>query len=284
MSDKATSPRPSRSGSPPPHKRSRSDDRGQSPRRTRDRRDRDRDSYRRSDNYRSRDEDRTQGTTRDSWRGQRDQNRDDHLGRPGRDSGRQSGDRDERNSDRMDSDRNEGKGRDQPRPKKNFGGFKYKDKRRDELEERGDDRRSGSFRGYRNRSLSPRRRDRDRDRGRDRDRDAGTSSSAKKPKPKPGGEDTSQPPVRPPAAPTGGGEEMIIVHVNDRLGTKAAIPCLPSDRIKEFKIMVAARIGREPHEILLKRQGQRPFKDMLTLADYEISNGVQLDLEVDTGD
>ncbi|OTA57996.1 ubiquitin-like protein [Hypoxylon sp. EC38] len=77
---------------------------------------------------------------------------------------------------------------------------------------------------------------------------------------------------------------MIIVHVNDRLGTKAAIPCFASDRIKEFKIMVAARIGREPHEILLKRQGQRPFKDMLTLADYEISNGVQLDLEVDTGD
>lgn len=77
---------------------------------------------------------------------------------------------------------------------------------------------------------------------------------------------------------------MIIVHVNDRLGTKAAIPCFASDRIKEFKIMVAARIGREPHEILLKRQGQRPFKDVLTLADYEISNGVQLDLEVDTGD
>lgn len=77
---------------------------------------------------------------------------------------------------------------------------------------------------------------------------------------------------------------MIIVHVNDRLGTKAAIPCLASDHIKDFKIMVAARIGREPHEILLKRQGQRPFKDMLTLADYEISNGVQLDLEVDTGD
>lgn len=77
---------------------------------------------------------------------------------------------------------------------------------------------------------------------------------------------------------------MIIVHVNDRLGTKAAIPCLPSDTIRQFKIIVAARIGREPHEILLKRQGQRPFKDMLSLADYEISNGVQLDLEVDTGD
>lgn len=77
---------------------------------------------------------------------------------------------------------------------------------------------------------------------------------------------------------------MIIVHVNDRLGTKAAIPCFASDKIREFKIMVAARIGREPHEILLKRQGERPFKDHLALEDYGISNGVQIDLEVDTGD
>ena len=48
--------------------------------------------------------------------------------------------------------------------------------------------------------------------------------------------------------------------------------------------MVAGHIGREPHEIMLKRQGERPFKDQLTLEDYGVSNGVQLDLEVDTGD
>ncbi|GAB1193322.1 hypothetical protein APSETT444_002525 [Aspergillus pseudonomiae] len=51
-----------------------------------------------------------------------------------------------------------------------------------------------------------------------------------------------------------------------------------------FKAQVAARIGREPHEILLKRQGERPFKDFLTLADYSISSGSQLDLEVGTGE
>ncbi|KAH6672989.1 putative nucleolar protein 58 [Halenospora varia] len=84
------------------------------------------------------------------------------------------------------------------------------------------------------------------------------------------------------AAPTG--EPMIIVHVNDRLGTKAAIPCLASDPIKLFKAQVAARIGRQPHEILLKRQGERPFKDQLTLEDYGVSNGVQIDLEIDTGE
>jgi hypothetical protein len=77
---------------------------------------------------------------------------------------------------------------------------------------------------------------------------------------------------------------QIIVNVNDRMGTKAAIPCYASDTVKNFKIMVAARIGRNPHEILLKRQGERPFKDHITLGDYGVGNGVQLDLEVDTGD
>ncbi|KAK8182958.1 ubiquitin-related domain-containing protein [Phyllosticta citribraziliensis] len=77
---------------------------------------------------------------------------------------------------------------------------------------------------------------------------------------------------------------MIIVTVNDRLGTKAQIPCLASDPIKLFKAQVAARIGRQPYEIMLKRQGERPFKDQLTLEDYGVSNGVQLDLELDTGD
>lgn len=48
--------------------------------------------------------------------------------------------------------------------------------------------------------------------------------------------------------------------------------------IELFKAQVAARIGREPHEIMLKRQGERPFKDQLTLEDYGVSNGVQLDL------
>ena len=36
--------------------------------------------------------------------------------------------------------------------------------------------------------------------------------------------------------------------------------------------------------MLLKRQGERPLRDFLTLEDYGISNGSSLDLEVDTGD
>lgn len=107
----------------------------------------------------------------------------------------------------------------------------------------------------------------------------GTTSANKADK-----ESTDKPPQRAaaPAAPVG--EPMIVVHVNDRLGTKAAVPCLASDTIKLFKHQVAAMIGRQPHEILLKRQSERPFKDQLTLEDYGISNGVQIDLEIDTGE
>lgn len=91
-------------------------------------------------------------------------------------------------------------------------------------------------------------------------------------------------PKAPKVAAATAGQEFIIVHINDRLGTKTAIPCLPSDTVGQFKLMVAARIGREAGQIMLRRQGERPFKDHITLEDYGVSNGVQLDLEVDTGD
>ncbi|TVY25536.1 Phosphatidylinositol N-acetylglucosaminyltransferase subunit gpi15 [Lachnellula hyalina] len=188
--------------------------------------------------------------------------------------------------------------RDRPRdkPRGGGGGFKWKDnKRRDNNNDDGKEKRLE--RGYRNRSRSPRR---DRDRERDRESKGNSvedkfgvadkfglssSSSSSKPKSDSQGEKEGKKEkaaAAPVAQPTG--EAMIIVHVNDRLGTKAAIPCLASDPIKLFKAQVAARIGRQPHEILLKRQGERPFKDQLTLEDYGVSNGVQIDLEIDTGD
>lgn len=185
---------------------------------------------------------------------------------------------------RRDDDRNRDR-RDRPR---GSGGFKWKEKRNDTNDDR--ERGEGRLeRGYRKRSRSPRR---DKLSSSVEDKlgvadkfgltdKFGPSKKTSEDKDK----DTSKAPERPSgqsSAPAG--EPMIIVHVNDRLGTKAAIPCLASDPIKLFKAQVAARIGREPHEILLKRQGERPFKDQLTLEDYGVSNGVQLDLEVDTGD
>jgi len=207
---------------------------------------------------------------------------------------------------------------DDSRPRKQkSSGFKWKEKRPagDAQADRANNDDKTLKRGYRDRSprrnnysqqerdregdrdRSPKRSDRDRD-GRDsyrpsrddartRDdpldrvsstkRDRPTSSSEKSDKK----EKKDKPKKERPVAPS---EPMIIVNVNDRLGTKAAIPCLASDSVKAFKAIVAANIGRQPHEIMLKRQGERPFKDILTLADYGVSSGVQLDLEIDTGD
>ncbi|KAM0718756.1 hypothetical protein Q7P37_005827 [Cladosporium fusiforme] len=211
--------------------------------------------------------------------------------------------------------------RDDSRPKKQkTGGFKWKDKR-PAADSQGDKATSDDRslrRGYRDRSprrdnYSQRERERDDDRNRDRDRDrsprrrdrdnGGDSyrpsrddarkhddpldrvSSSNRDRPTPTSEkpEKKDKPKKAPklAAPS---EPMIIVNVNDRLGTKAAIPCLASDSVKAFKAIVAAHVGRQPHEIMLKRQGERPFKDILSLADYGVSSGVQLDLEIDTGD
>lgn len=119
---------------------------------------------------------------------------------------------------------------------KNSGGFRWKDKKPRDEGYRDDRHRDGDRRlerGYRDqgRPRSPdRNRDRYDNRNRDGDRDRrrapdetatkGDSKADRKPKTK-----EKKPPV-PQST-----EEMIIVHVNDRLGTKAAIPCLASDPI-----------------------------------------------------
>lgn len=166
------------------------------------------------------------------------------------------------------------------------GGFKWKDNNRRDNNRDGGDRRLE--RGYRNRSRSPRRerKEESSSKGNSVEDKFGVSdkfgpSASKKAEDK-SSKDTEKAPAAASAQATG--EPIIVVHVNDRLGTKAAIPCLASDNIRLFKAQVAARIGRQPHEILLKRQGERPFKDQLTLEDYGVSNGVQIDLEIDTGE
>ncbi|KAL6715312.1 hypothetical protein ACLMJK_007577 [Lecanora helva] len=180
------------------------------------------------------------------------------------------------------------------RPKKSSGGFRWKEKPQgDEDESQKDDRRlERGYREQRRRRSPPVRDEREIDVeakfGRQRSPVRRTSNGAQN-----GNDDRGQEEDRKrekkekkkrEKAPVVTSQEMIIVNVNDRLGTKASIPCLGSDPIKLFKAQVAARIGRQPHEIMLKRQGERPFKDHLTLEDYGVSNGVQLDLEIDTGD
>ncbi|KAF9893155.1 hypothetical protein FE257_012567 [Aspergillus nanangensis] len=206
----------------------------------------------------------------------------------------------ERSRSRSPGRRREG---DRDRPKKAGGGFRWKEKRRDDNDRPDADDRQLN-RGYRDRARSPRRdrgsdryREEDRprrhteregrdandddNRPRDGDREPRRSEQEEKEERRKRKEEKRE---RKKAAAVQAAEPTMVVYVNDRLGTKAAIPCLASDPIKLFKAQVAAQIGREPHEILLKRQGERPFKDFLTLADYSVSHGAQLDLEVGTGD
>lgn len=198
-----------------------------------------------------------------------------------------------------------------PRKPKNFSGLKWKDDKRNDRDrddrrrdDRGydrrdrrdhdrDDRRRDDRDGRRrddrfsDRRGDDRRRDDRRDDRRRDDRHPDRRHEDRDRKPR---EDRDRKPREPKdkklAAPAiaSTGEAMIIVTVNDRLGTKTQVPCLPSDPIKVLKAMVAAKIGRPVHEIMLKRQGERPFHDQLSLADYSISNGVQIDLELNTGD
>ena len=65
----------------------------------------------------------------------------------------------------------------------------------------------------------------------------------------------------------------IRVFITNRLGTKTEILCSPTDTIGAFKKLAAAYMGTRPEALLLKRQGERPFRDFLTLEDYGISNG-----------
>ncbi|KAI7464706.1 hypothetical protein KC351_g15324 [Hortaea werneckii] len=204
-------------------------------------------------------------------------------------------------------DRSASPARDSRPKKEKSSGFKWKEKR-----PRGDDHNeSGAtsrdpdrlHRGYRDRSPRPPR-DHDRNperKGTDPSRSSHTrtdesvrtrdtndpldrTSSSQRDRPRDENPKKKKKSSSKSSAPAPASGPMIIVNVNDRLGTKAAIPCLASDSIKAFKAIVAAHIGRQPHEIMLKRQGERPFKDVLTLEDYGVSSGVQLDLEIDTGD
>ncbi|OAA73899.1 Ubiquitin [Cordyceps fumosorosea ARSEF 2679] len=190
------------------------------------------------------------------------------------------------------------------RAPKGSGGFRWKEKKsgdaRDDRQDgrrddRRDDRRSdrqdyrnGRDRDFRDQDRNREYRDRDRERSprrdRSRRRDEARRRSPDDKVTKEKRSDDSKKEKKSKKVASLAGKELIVVHINDRLGTKTAVPCLPDDTIGQLKLMIAARIGREPGQIMLRRQGERPFKDPISLADYGISNGVQLDLEIDTGD
>lgn len=91
---------------------------------------------------------------------------------------------------------------------------------------------------------------------------------------------------------------MIEITCNDRLGKKVTCPvspnivpcsyhcekfiqvrvkCNPDDTVGDLKKLIAAQTGTKAERIVLKKWYQI-FKDHITLADYEIHDGANLEM------
>ncbi|XP_053225253.1 ubiquitin-like protein 5 isoform X2 [Podarcis raffonei] len=70
---------------------------------------------------------------------------------------------------------------------------------------------------------------------------------------------------------------MIEVVCNDRLGKKVRVKCNSDDTIRDLKKLIAAQTGTRWDKIVLKKW-YTIFKDHVSLADYEIHDGMNLEL------
>lgn len=70
---------------------------------------------------------------------------------------------------------------------------------------------------------------------------------------------------------------MIEVILNDRLGRKIRVKCNPTDTIGDLKKLVAAQTGTRPEKIRIQKW-YITYKDHITLQDYEINDGMGLEL------
>lgn len=72
-------------------------------------------------------------------------------------------------------------------------------------------------------------------------------------------------------------ERMIEVILNDRLGKKVRVKCNPDDTIGDLKKIVAAQTGTRPEKLRIQKW-YNIYKDHITLEDYEIKDGMGLEL------
>jgi ubiquitin-like protein 5 len=72
-------------------------------------------------------------------------------------------------------------------------------------------------------------------------------------------------------------ELMIEVVVNDRLGKKVRVKCNPTDTIGDLKKIIAVQTGTRPEKIRIQKW-YTVYKDHITLEDYEIKDGMGLEL------
>jgi ubiquitin-like protein 5 len=72
-------------------------------------------------------------------------------------------------------------------------------------------------------------------------------------------------------------KKMIEVVLNDRLGKKVRVKCNEDDTIGDLKRLVAAQTGTRADKIRIQKW-YTIYKDHITLADYEIHDGMGLEL------
>ncbi|KAI9597928.1 ubiquitin-like protein 5 [Syncephalis fuscata] len=70
---------------------------------------------------------------------------------------------------------------------------------------------------------------------------------------------------------------MIEVVCNDRTGKKVRVKCDERDTVGDLKKLIAAQTGTIAEKIVLKKW-YTIFKDHITLEDYEIHDGQNLEL------
>ena len=70
---------------------------------------------------------------------------------------------------------------------------------------------------------------------------------------------------------------MMEVVCNDRLGGKVRVKCYPTDSISNLKLLISAHTGTRPEKIRLQK-AHIIFKDHITVDDYEIKDGMQIEM------
>ena len=70
---------------------------------------------------------------------------------------------------------------------------------------------------------------------------------------------------------------MIEVICNDRLGKKIRVKCNADDTVGDLKKLLAAQTGTRPEKLRIQKW-YTVYKDHITLEDYEIHDGMGLEL------
>ena len=78
-------------------------------------------------------------------------------------------------------------------------------------------------------------------------------------------------------APKASENPMMEIICNDRLGGKVRVKCYPTDTIADLKLLVGAHTGTRAEKIRLQK-GYSIFKDHITVEDYEIKDGMQIEM------